>query len=44
MLFISDYTDDAIVHQGILEPGLFLLQKLFTPNILLRMVRQVLDT
>jgi two-component system, cell cycle sensor histidine kinase and response regulator CckA len=42
-LFISGYTDDAIVRHGVLEPGLAFLGKPFSPNELLRKVRAVLD-
>jgi PAS domain S-box-containing protein len=43
VLFVSGYTDDAIVHHGMLEPGLNYLQKPFTPATLGRKVREVLD-
>jgi DNA-binding response OmpR family regulator len=43
VLFMSGYTDNAIVRNGVLETGLFFLQKPITPNILARKVRHVLD-
>ena len=43
VLYISGYTDDAIVRHGMLEPGLHFLQKPFTPATLAEKVRAVLD-
>jgi CheY-like chemotaxis protein len=42
-LFVSGYTDESIVHQGILEPGIAFLQKPFTAEALARKVREVID-
>ena len=43
VLFISGYTDDVIVRQGLVAEALSFLQKPFTPNALALKVRQVLD-
>ena len=43
VLYISGYTDHALVHQGHREAGSAFLQKPFTPDVLARKVREVLD-
>lgn len=43
-LYMSGYPDEAVVQHGMLEPGLFFLQKPFTPADLARKVRKILDT
>jgi PAS domain S-box-containing protein len=43
ILFTSAYTENAFVHQGVLNPGIILLQKPFTPSSLANKVREVLD-
>ena len=43
VLFVSGYTDEAIVQHGILEPGTELLQKPFSPAMLGDRVRRILD-
>ena len=43
VLYVSGYTDDTIVQQGQLKPGVEFLQKPFTADALNRRVREVLD-
>jgi hypothetical protein len=42
-LYMSGYTDDAIVHQGVLDPGASFIAKPFAQEALARKVREVLD-
>ena len=43
VLYMSGYTDNAIVHNGILDADLAFLQKPITPDVFARKVRKVLD-
>jgi PAS domain S-box-containing protein len=43
ILYMSGYTDDAIVRHGVIQEGIAYLQKPFTPDGLARKVRAVLD-
>ena len=43
VLYMSGYTDSFIAGHGVLEPGTHLLHKPFTEEVLIRILREVLD-
>src|SRR5438445_363655 len=44
VIFMSGYTDDAVIRHGVLHPGVAYLQKPFGPEALARKVREVMDS
>ena len=43
VLFMSGYTDDVILHHGVFETAVKLIEKPLTPTILIKRIREVLD-
>jgi DNA-binding response OmpR family regulator len=43
VLYVSGYSDEILAHRGVLEPGIAILPKPFTPTALLARVRALLD-
>jgi YesN/AraC family two-component response regulator len=44
LIFMSGYTDDAVVENGFRQPGSVFLRKPFSPDALKAKVRELLDS
>jgi two-component system cell cycle sensor histidine kinase/response regulator CckA len=44
VLYMSGYTDRAVINHGILDSGIAYVQKPLVPELLARRVREVIDT
>ena len=43
VVYMSGYSEDAISHHGVLDPGIAFLQKPFTAETLSKKIREVLN-
>jgi DNA-binding response OmpR family regulator len=43
VLFMSGYSENVIVHQGVIDEGVNLIEKPFSVDDLLRRIREILD-
>jgi two-component system cell cycle sensor histidine kinase/response regulator CckA len=44
VIYMSGYTDEAIVHHGVLDTGIAFLHKPYSSETLARKMREVLDS